>query len=160
MQLFVNKYIHSRFNLELDSLGCFIFRLKRRRVLSHRVRGVERRRRWRRRWRRRRRRRGEREAVSRARREESRRNQSQAERRERAVKRRGRGAGGAQAVTGKSINAWKTQLKILRRENNLTFETGFVRAAARWTRVSHFCWPSWSRARMAELGRRKKKRRR
>ena len=42
----------------------------------------------------------------------------------------------------------------------MTFETGFVRAAARWTRVLHSCWLSWSRARMAELGRRKKRRRR
>ena len=42
----------------------------------------------------------------------------------------------------------------------MIFETGFVRAAARWTRVSHSCWLSWSRARMAELGRRKKRRRR
>ena len=37
----------------------------------------------------------------------------------------------------------------------MTFETGFVRAAARWTRVLHSCWPSWSRARKTEVRRRK-----
>ena len=65
-------------------------------------------------------------------------------------------------MTGKSIKFIKylSNSRYKKGRIDLTFETGFVRAAARWTRVLHSCWLSWSRARMAELGRRKKRRRR
>ena len=80
----------------VTQVSTIIFRLRRRKVPNHRVKKVERRIEERRRGRRTRRR-----VVSRAGKgEESRRSRRQVERRERAVKRREREAGGVLAVTG------------------------------------------------------------
>ena len=85
----------------------FALRLRRKRGLSHRVRGAARRKSWRRRARRRRRRTVRVPAESRRTRRWTRwstrrwRSRSQAERNVRAVKREGRGVGGARALIGR-----------------------------------------------------------